>query len=160
MYDTRSDLSITVREMMVPILQARLIDSVDLYTQVKLAQWNVKGPHFTGLHDLFESLAEVVEQHSNTLAERIAALGGRPDATARVVAKQSSLGEFPLDISEGLVYVAAVADKVSLHAKGLRTSIADATRLGDLDTADLFTGISRAVHEQLRLLDSHLQAER
>jgi starvation-inducible DNA-binding protein len=160
MYDTRNDLSISVREVMIPILQARLIDSVDLYTQVKQAQWNVKGPHFMGLHDLFNSLAEMVEQHSDTLAERIAALGGRADATAGVVAKLSSLGEFPFDVSEGLVYVAVVADKVSLHAKGLRTSIEDAARLGDADTADLFTGISRAVHEQLRLLDSHLQAER
>lgn len=160
MYDTRNVLSISIRERMVPVLQARLVDSVDLYMQAKQAQWNVKGPHFMGLHGLFDNLAKVVERQSDALAERISALGGRADGTARVVAKQSSLDEFPLDVTEGLVYVAAVADKLSLHAKGLRTSIKDAVRLDDAGTADLFREILRTVDEQLRFLDSHLQADR
>ena len=51
MYDTRTDLSISIREEVVPILQARLADSVDLLTQVKQAHWNVKGPHFMALYE-------------------------------------------------------------------------------------------------------------
>jgi starvation-inducible DNA-binding protein len=160
MYDTRTDLSISVREKVVPILQARLADSVDLFTQVKQAHWNVKGPHFIALHDLFDKIAEIVERQGDMLAERITALGARADGTARVVATQSALTEFPLDTRDGLVYVAAVADKLSVFGKALRANIDRVAKFGDADTADLFTEISRAIDNQLWLVDAHLQAER
>lgn len=91
MYNTRNDLSISVRENVIPRLQARLADSVDLFTQVKQAHWNVKGPSFIALHELFDEIAELVEEHSDLLAERITALGGRADGTARLAASQSNL---------------------------------------------------------------------
>jgi starvation-inducible DNA-binding protein len=159
MYDTRTDLSISIREKVVPILQARLADSVDLFTQVKQAHWNVKGPHFIALHELFDKIAEIVERQSDMLAERITALGARADGTARIAAMQSTLAEFPLDSKDGLIYVAAVADKLSLFGKALRASIDRVAKLGDADTADLFTETSRAVDKQLWLMDAHLQAE-
>ena len=159
MYDTRIDLSISIREKVVPILQARLVDSVDLFTQVKQAHWNVKGPHFIALHELFDRIAEMVERQGDMLAERITALGGRADGTARVVATQSALTEFPLDIKDGLLYVAAVADKLSVFGKALRVNIERVAKFGDADTAELFTEISRAIDNQLRLVDAHLQAE-
>jgi starvation-inducible DNA-binding protein len=158
MYDTHTDLSISIREGVVPILQARLADSLDLFAQVRQAHWNVKGPHFMALYELFGKVAQIVQQQSDMLARRITALGARADVTARVVAMQSSLAEFPLDAEDGLVYVAAVADKLSLFGKALRTNIALVAKFGDAGTADLFTEISRAIDEQLWFLDAHLQA--
>jgi starvation-inducible DNA-binding protein len=160
MYDTRTDLSISIREKVVPILQARLADCVDLFTQVKQAHWNVKGPHFIALHELFDKIAEIVERQGDMLAERISALGARADGTARIVAMQSTLSEFPLDAKDGLVYVVAVADKLSLFGKALRASIDRVAKFGDAGTADVFTEISRAIDKQLWLMDAHLQAER
>jgi starvation-inducible DNA-binding protein len=160
MYDTRTDLSISVREKVVPILQARLADSVDLFTQVKQAHWNVKGPHFIALHELFDKIAEIVERQGDMLAERLTALGARADGTARVVATQSALAEFPLDTNDGLAYVAAVADKLSMFGKALRANIDRVAKFGDAGTADLFTEISRTIDNQLWLADAHLQAER
>jgi starvation-inducible DNA-binding protein len=142
------------------MLQARLVDCVDLFTQVKQAHWNVKGPHFTALHELFDKTAQIVATQGDLLAERIAELGARADGTARVVATQSMLTEFPLDTKEGLAYVAAVAEKLSLFAKALRVSIDLAAKLRDAATADLCTQITRAIDKQLWLMDAHLQAER
>jgi starvation-inducible DNA-binding protein len=160
MYDTRIDLSISIREKVAPMLQARLADCVDLFTQVKQAHWNVKGPHFIALHELFDKTAEIVEAQGDMLAERITQLGARADGTVRVVAMQSMLTEFPLDTKEGLAYVAAVAEKLSLFAKALRTDSDLAAKLRDAATADLFTQITRAIDKQLWLMDAHLQAER
>jgi starvation-inducible DNA-binding protein len=87
-------------------------------------------------------------------------LGARADGTVRVVAMQSMLTEFPLDTKEGLAYVAAVAEKLSLFAKALRASIDLAAKLRDAATADLFTQMTRAIDKQLGLMDAHLQAER
>jgi len=159
MYDTRIDLSISIREKVVPMLQARLADCVDLFTQIKQAHWNVKGPHFMALHDLFDKIAEIIEGQGDMLAERITTLGARADGTARVAATQSTLPEFPLDTQDGLIYAAAVADKLSLFGKALRVSIDLAARCRDAATADLFTEISRAIDKQLWLVDAHLQAE-
>jgi starvation-inducible DNA-binding protein len=155
MYNTRNDLSITVREKVIPRLQARLADSVDLFTQVKQAHWNVKGPSFIALQELFDEIAEVVEEHSDLLAERITALGGRADGTARLAAAQSNLEEYPLDIAAGMQHVAAVADKLAIFGRSIRAGIDLAAKLGDADTADLFTEISRAIDKQLWFVEAH-----
>jgi starvation-inducible DNA-binding protein len=160
MYATRIDVSISVREKVVPLLQAHLTNCVDLFTQVKQAHWNVKGPHFIALHELFDRIAEIVEQQSDVLAERINALGGRANGTARIVAMQSSLTEFPLDAEDGPIYVAAVADKLSMFGKRVRIDICCAAKFGDAGTADILTEISREIDRQLWSLDAHLQAER
>lgn len=159
MYDTRIDISITIREKVIPLLQARLADAVDLFTQIKHAHWNVKGPSFIALHELFDEIARSVEEYGDLIAERITALGGRADGTARLAAMQSSLTEYPGDITDGMQHAAAVADKLAAFGKALRACIDRAAKLGDADTADLFTEISRAIDKQLWRIEAHLQAE-
>jgi len=158
MHDTRVDLSITVREKVAPLIQARVADGIDLFTQVKYAHWNVKGPHFLTLHELFDRLAGIVAEQVDLLAERLVALGGRVCATARMVASQSTLAEFQLDAIDGLEMAAAVADKLAAFGKAVRVDIVDATKLGDSNTADLFTEVSREIDKQLWLVEAHLQA--
>ncbi len=160
MYTTRIDLPSQVRDKVVPLLQASLADSVDLFTQIKQAHWNVKGPSFIALHELFDSIAEIVEEHGDLLAERIAALGRRADGTARVAAAQSGLPEYPLDAAEGRQHVVAVADRLAAFGKSVRAGIDRATALGDADTADIFTEISRAIDKHLWFVEAHLQSER
>ena len=123
MYATHNKLSISIRESVLERLQAHLVDRLDLFTQLKQAQWNVKGPHFFGLHQQFAESASACLRHCDALAERITALGGRADGTARRVAAQSTLTEFPLDTRDGSVYVAAVAEKLSVFTKAVRASI-------------------------------------
>jgi len=159
MYNTRIDLALAIREKSIPLLQARLVDSIDLFTQIKQAHWNVKGPHFIALHQLFDSIAEIVEDHSDLLAERITSLGGRADGTARVAATQSALREYPLDIKSGRKHVAAVADQLAAFGKSVRAGIDSATQSGDADTADIFTEISREIDKQLWFVEAHMQAE-
>jgi starvation-inducible DNA-binding protein len=160
MYKTSIDLSNAVRTEVIPDLQARLADAVDLFTQIKQAHWNVKGPNFIALHELFDDIAEIVKEHSDLIAERITALGGRADGTTRVVAAQSSLQEYPLDIAAGQQHVAAVAERLAAFGKAVRSAIDRAARVGDADTADLFTEISRTIDKQLWFVEAHLQAER
>ena len=87
MHNTKNDLAKGKREKVVEILNARLADSIDLKTQAKQAHWNVKGPHFIGLHELFDQVATAVELHVDLIAERVTALGGTAMGTARVVAQ-------------------------------------------------------------------------
>ena len=86
MFDTRNDLPAGTRTKVIELLNARLADAIDLGTQTKHAHWNVKGPNFIALHELFDKLAENVEEHIDTLAERVTALGGTAHGTIAAVA--------------------------------------------------------------------------
>jgi starvation-inducible DNA-binding protein len=160
MHHSRIDLSLTVRESMVVLLQARLADAVDLFTQIKQAHWNVKGPSFIALHELFDRIAEEVEGQGDALAERITAFGGTAFGTARAVATASGLPEYPSDASDGIAHVSAVADRLAAFGKAIRMAIDTATAIGDAGSADLFTEISRETDEQLWFVEAHLQAQR
>jgi starvation-inducible DNA-binding protein len=159
MYQTRIDLTPAVRQASIGMLQPRLADAVDLFTQIKQAHWNVRGPQFIALHQLFDQVAEVVETQGDEIAERITALGGRADGTARVAAK-SHLDEYPLEASDGSQHVAAVADRLAAFGKAVRESIEPAANAGDVDTSDLFTGISREIDKQLWFVEAHQPARR
>jgi starvation-inducible DNA-binding protein len=90
-FDTRIDIAPATRAEMTNLLNARLADAVDLYTQAKQAHWNVKGPEFVQLHELFDSLAGDVLGYVDLIAERATALGGEALGTARMAAGASYL---------------------------------------------------------------------
>ncbi len=54
----------------------------------------MKGPHFIGLHELFDKIAEKVEGRVDVIAERIEQLGGIAVDTVRSAASRSRLEEF------------------------------------------------------------------
>src|ERR1700751_5335484 len=109
MYTTKNDLPAEVRTKIVELLNARLADAIDLQTQMKQAHWNVKGPSFIALHELFDKINEDVEGYVDDLAERVVQLGGVAHGTARSVAKRSALAEYPADAKGGRSHVEAVS---------------------------------------------------
>jgi starvation-inducible DNA-binding protein len=160
MFRTRNDLPETTRSKMVELLNARLADALDLQLQVKHAHWNVKGPCFIALHELFDQIAEAVEDYVDNLAERAVQLGGVAEGTLRLVSKRTSLPDWPAVATEGRSYLEALAQSLAAFGKSVRAAIHQAGEQNDLDTADLFTEISRGVDKWLWFVEAHLQAER
>lgn len=159
LHSTRIDLPETVRRKVIDLLNQNLADVLDLGLQTKQAHWNVKGPHFIALHELFDKLAEDIEEFSDDIAERAVALGGVALGTSQVIAKQSRLSAYPTSLAAGRDHIEAMAKALAGFGKSVRVAIDGATQLGDADTADLFTGISRAVDKMLWLVEAHQQAE-
>ena len=160
MYETENDLRKEARVELIGILNGRLADSIDLQTQLKQAHWNVKGPHFIGLHELFDQIDEAVEGYVDLIAERIVQLGGLAEGTVRVAAERSRLEEYPLDIADGHAHVEAVAKALSTFGHEARKTIDEADELQDADTADIFTEISRGIDKWLWFVEAHSQAEK
>lgn len=160
MHATRNDLAADVRGKVIELLNARLADTIDLHLQAKQAHWNVKGPDFIALHELFDKVAEEVEEYVDDMAERITALGGTAKGTAAVVVKATQLEAYPLDIVNGRDHVNALANALAKTGKGVRAAIEAADKLGDADTSDLFTGASRGLDKLLWFVEAHVQAER
>jgi len=155
---TRIDIKSKLRDSMANLLNQQLADTVDLYSQVKQAHWNVKGPHFIALHELFDKLAEDLEEPVDDIAERITALGGVARGTARIAAQDSRLAEFPHGRVAGLDAVALLADRYASLGASTRAAIETASKEGDADTSDLFTGISRGLDKALWFLEAHLES--
>ena len=77
MFETKNDLSVSIREQSIELLNARLADCIDLQTQVKQAHWNVKGREFIGLHKLFDEIYDAVRDYVDEIAERAVQTRGR-----------------------------------------------------------------------------------
>ena len=157
MFKTKNDLAESVRVKMIELLNARLADVIDLQTQIKQAHWNVKGPNFIAVHELFDKINEAVEDYVDDIAERAVQLGGVAEGTARMAAKRSSLSEYPANTVDGRGHVEALSSVLAAFGKSARKAIDDSD---DLDTADLFTEISRGIDKWLWFVEAHLQAER
>jgi starvation-inducible DNA-binding protein len=159
MFKTKNDLSEGTRAKAIELLNARLADCIDLQTQCKQAHWNVKGPDFIGLHKLFDEVNEAVEEYVDDIAERAVQLGGVAEGTARVVAKRSALAEYP-KAADGRSHVEALSSALAAFGAAARKGIDQSNELGDADTADLFTEVSRGIDKWLWFVEAHLQAER
>ncbi len=158
LHPTRIDIPAATRSHVIALLNQTLAFTLDLKTQVKQAHWNVKGLDFYQLHELFDELAGELEEYIDMFAERVTALGGVALGTARVAAQVSELPEYPFDILDGKDHITALADRYAPYARLLRQGIAKTDDLGDADTADLYTEVSRAIDKRLWFLEAHLQA--
>ncbi len=157
MNPTKNDLPLKKRTAIVQLLNEHLAELISLQLQTKQAHWNVKGPNFIALHELFDSVAGEVTDFVDTVAERITALGGIAEGTVGVVAQRSKLPAYSLKITSGRDHVDALSTAIATVGKGIRAAIDRANELGDADTADLFTGISRDLDKKLWFVEAHLQ---
>lgn len=158
LHKTRNDLPEHVRRKAIELLNQNLADILDLSLQTKQAHWNVKGPHFIGLHELFDKVAEELEEYTDGIAERAVELGGVALGTLQVVSKSSRMGAYPLDIVSGKQHVIALSNALAKFGASARAAIDAANRFGDADTADLFTEVSRGVDKMLWMVEAHTQA--
>lgn len=157
MFETKNDLSPTTRQSIIEILNEHLADAIDLQLQAKQAHWNIKGPNFVGLHELFDQIAAQAQAYADDIAERAVALGGIARGTLQSVSQQTQLPEYPLDAGDWRSHVVAMRDALATFGRGVRKAIDDTTALNDADTADLFTEISRGVDKSLWMVEAHVQ---
>ena len=157
LHNTKIDIDGGSRQKLIDMLNARLADASDLKSQAKQAHWNVKGMNFFQLHELFDAVATIVEGHVDLIAERITTLGGTAYGTVRQASQKSSLSEYPLEITDGTAHVDALSTALADFGKRVRANIDESSDLGDQDTADLFTEVSREIDKQLWFVEAHIQ---
>ncbi|MDQ3634958.1 MAG: DNA starvation/stationary phase protection protein Dps [Acidobacteriota bacterium] len=158
MHSTKIDLKKETREKIIGLLNDRLADSIDLKSQAKQAHWNVKGMSFIALHELFDQVATEVENYTDTIAERVTILGGTAEGTVRVSAEKSTLSQYPLEITEGHDHVDSLSTALADFGKKVRKNIDEADKAGDMDTADVFTEVSRGIDKLLWFVEAHIQS--
>lgn len=137
------------------LLNQRLAEAVDLQMKMKQAHWNVKGSNFIGLHQLFDSIAEAVAAYVDQIAERIVQGGGIAEGTVRVSAARSRLADYPLLIADGPAHVEAVSKALTTFRHEIHNSVGEAEEMGDKETADLLSEISRSLDKWVWFVEAH-----
>jgi len=158
MYQTKNDLPAHTRAEVIEILNARLADSIDLMHQAKQAHWNVKGPSFIALHKLFDEVIDAAEDYMDLLAERVVQLGGTAEGTIQVATTRTGLKAYPLTLVEERDHIEALSSALAAYGTSVRLAIEQTDALGDKDTADICTEISRGIDRYLWFVEAHLGA--
>jgi len=119
-------------------LSKLLADSYTLYLMTHNFHWNVTGPLFNTLHNMF--MAQYTEEWNalDSIAERIRALGHYAPGTYREYAKLSSIAE-PDSVPDALEMVRMLVKGNEAVAKTARAAFDKADAANDQPTADLLT---------------------
>jgi len=143
---------------LIEILNRRLADAIDLQLQSRQAYWNVKGPQFMALRELFDKVAQGVEEYANLIAERIVQLGGKAEGTAHAVAGRSSLDGYRLSNADGNGHIDVLSTTLTDFSRHARYASAQASELKDAASAAIFTEIARGIDKWLWFVETSQQA--
>lgn len=159
-HKTLNDTPSNTKATAVALLNKALAALIDLALVTKQAHWNVKGPRFIMIHEMLDGFRSGLDGHVDTIAERVAQLGGTALGTVQTVAKSSILKAYPTDIYAVEDHLRELIKHYGDVANLVRKSIDEADEAGEADTADIFTAASRTLDENLWFLEAHVQESR
>ena len=151
------DMKNNVRNCVIDVLNARLTDCLDFRLAVKQAHWNIKGPNFIAIHELLDQVAARMDAHIDEMAERVVQIGGFAHGTIQQVAEATALKPYPQGIVKQEEHLQALRERLETLAADCREAIDQAEEAGDTNSADILTGVSRALDKDLWFLASHLE---
>lgn len=139
----------------VESLQRRLVSLVDLSATLRHIHWNVVGPHFISVHQMLDPQYEGVAAMIDELAERIATMGGVPDALPGRLVELRTWDDYDLDRADSMAHLGALdlvyQGVITDHRRAIDT-------VGEIDpiSEDLLVGQTRQLEQYHWFVRSHL----
>jgi starvation-inducible DNA-binding protein len=155
LHKSLNDLDLNTKASVGALLNARLVDAIDLALATKQAHWNLRGRQFIAVHEMLDGFRTEIDAHVDTLAERVVQLGGTALGTAEAVVRDSELRTYPSDLVLVEDHIFALTERYGHLANSTRAAIESANELGDNNTADIFTAFSRSLDKALWFLEAH-----
>ena len=139
------------------------IDIADLYLlliKTKKYHWDVVGPQFRTLHQLWEEHYETLTMTIDKTAERVRTLGGYPIGSAEEFIKHSTIKEHPGDLPNTNQMVENLVGDHEQVIRNLREHVDQcAEEFHDAGTADFLTGLMEQHEEMAWMLRSFLEGQ-
>ncbi|NJP11849.1 MAG: DNA starvation/stationary phase protection protein [Leptolyngbyaceae cyanobacterium RU_5_1] len=148
------------RQGVIELLNRDLADAYLLLIKTKKYHWDVVGPQFRTLHELWEEQYEALTESIDSLAERIRALGGYPIGTAEGFLRMASIKEHAGDLPTAMGMVTRLVDDHEQIIRNLRDHIDQSSdKFHDEGTADFLTGLMEQHEEMAWMLRSFIEGE-
>lgn len=145
------------RQAIADKLAALLADSYTLYLKTHNFHWNVTGPQFNTLHEMFETQYTELAPAIDEIAERIRALGVRAPGSYAEFVELTSIKEATGDESAEDMIRALVVGQETV-ARTAREAFPAADAANDEPTADLLTQRMQTHEKNAWMLRSLLAA--
>ncbi|MGF1538019.1 MAG: Dps family protein [Elainellaceae cyanobacterium] len=148
------------RKGVIDMLNQDLADQYLLNIKTKKYHWDVVGPAFRSLHELWQEQYEAITLNIDATAERVRALGGYPVGTAEGFLKLTTIKEHTGDLPNSTEMVSRLADNHELIIRNLRDHVdACGEKYGDEGTADFLTGLMEQHEEMAWMLRSFIEGQ-
>jgi starvation-inducible DNA-binding protein len=153
-------LSEEQRTGVIELLNRDLANSYLLLIKTKKFHWDVVGPQFRSLHELWEEQYQTLTETIDSIAERVRALGGFPVGTAKGFVEYASIQEQADNVPLATEMVAQLVEDHELIIRNLREHIDRCSdEFHDEGTADFLTGLMEGHEEMAWMLRSFIEGE-
>ncbi|MGB3309281.1 MAG: Dps family protein [Nodosilinea sp.] len=153
-------LSDQQRQGVVDILNKVLADAYLLLIKTKKYHWDVIGPQFRSLHELWEEHYEALTINIDAIAERVRMLNGYPLGTAESFLKNASLKEHPGDLPNAQEMVKRLVTDHEQVIRNLRAFVDQTSEeFHDEGTSDFLTGLMEEHEGMAWMLRSFIDGE-
>jgi starvation-inducible DNA-binding protein len=153
-------LSEEQRSGVIELLNRDLSNAYLLLIKTKKYHWDVVGPQFRSLHQLWEEHYQALTLNIDAMAERVRTLGGYPIGTAEGFLKYGSIKEHIGDLPLATEMVSRLVDDHELVIRNLREHVEQCgEEFKDDGTADFLTGLMEQHEEMAWMLRSFIEGE-
>lgn len=153
-------LSDEQRKGVIELLNGDLADSYLLIIKTKKYHWDVIGPQFRTLHELWQEQYEAIALNIDAIAERVRALGGYPVGTAEGFLKHATINEHSGDLPNADEMVTRLVSDHEQIIRNLRDHIDQSSeKFHDEGTSDFLTGLMEQHEEMAWMLRSFLEGK-
>ncbi|WP_413198768.1 Dps family protein [Nostoc piscinale] len=148
------------RQGVANLLNQDLADTYLLLVKTKKYHWDVVGPQFRSLHELWEEHYEKLTENIDALAERVRALGSYPVGTMEGFLQLATLKEHSGDVPTATGMVANLVEDHEQIIRNLRDHVDQSSdQFHDEGTADFLTGLMEEHEEMAWMLRSFIEGQ-
>ncbi|MEC4818853.1 MAG: Dps family protein [Scytonema sp. PMC 1069.18] len=148
------------RQGVISLLNKDLSDAYLLLVKTKKFHWDVVGPQFRTLHELWEEHYEKLTVNIDAMAERVRTLGGYPVGTMQGFLSHATLKEEDGNVPLATEMVARLVNDHEQIIRNLREHIDQCSeKFHDEGTADFLTGLMEEHEEMAWMLRSFIEGQ-
>lgn len=152
--ETKNVLPEGARVVVAEALEQLVYDTVDFWSQMKTAHWNLRGPRFLELHQFFDLLAQRLEKAADKISERAVQLGCHAQGTVRESAKCSRMPDFGQKLYDEKAAVPGLIRRYGIYTEWLKQATEVAFKEGDQVTANMLITMMEKFDKDLWMLEA------